>query len=400
MQSHRSSLPQSATETHTHLAHSLVRYLELTSPTDLAEYGLHSAAELVDFISRFVTNTFTLTSPSLTPIGIAVSPVVALINHSCEPNAVVVFPRTGGSDSQKNEPRIEVVALRQINKDEEILTAYIDTTLPMEKRQEALKATYNFQCHCRLCAEATGVDLREAMYCPKSCGGICPVPTEEDSFSRCIKCKSVVSSTDAVLDALRVGQEGLDKATVVQSRDPAKAIQLTTNLIPIITSAGLTPSSHPLLALTRLHQSLLISSLPANMTQEILDEIVITATKGTTGLSDILCEGHPVRAIALAELGKILAVDEPSPAPRPAGTYPPSGPPRLKLAYDTLLRARNELLIGFGKANDGGQVGWEVRENIVSLEKEIGVWSQGVRNVRNDTVTPRAIKSGDRKSVV
>jgi hypothetical protein len=94
--------------------------------------------------------------------------------------------------------------------------------------------------------------------------------------------------------------------------------------------------------------------------------------------------------MALAELGKALAVDEPAPkenvsAAAMSSTFPPSGPPRLKLAYETLVRARSELLIGFGKANDGGQVGQEIRESIVSLEKEIGVWSQGVRNVIQDT---------------
>lgn len=168
--------------------------------------------------------------------------------------------------------------------------------------------------------------------------------------------------------------------------DPVKAIQLTTNLVPILTSAGFTPSSHPLLALTRLHQSLLISSLPSNLTQDVLDETIRTATKVTEGLSHILCEGHPVRGIALAELGKILAMDEPTPRTgKPAApTFPPSGPPRLKLAYDTLLRARGELLIGFGKENEGGQVGQEIRQAIVSLEKEIGVWSQGIRNVIQD----------------
>ncbi|KAF7979261.1 hypothetical protein HWV62_42938 [Athelia sp. TMB] len=131
------------------------------------------------------------------------------------------------------------------------------------------------------------------------------------------------------------------------------------------------------------------------MTQENLDEIIRTVTKASTGLSNILCEGHPVRGLALAELGKILAVDEPAPKtdPRAAGVYPPSGPPRLKLAYDTLVKARGELLVGFGRANEGGQVGREVRETIVSLEKEIGVWSEGVRNVRRDTVAPRKVTS-------
>ena len=168
--------------------------------------------------------------------------------------------------------------------------------------------------------------------------------------------------------------------------DPAKSIQLTTNLTPILTSAGLTPSSHPLLALSRLHQSLLISSLPTPPTQESLDETIRAATRSSTGLSSILHYGHPVRGVALVELGKMLAVDEPQPrtGETQAVIYPPSGAPRLKLAYEMLVKARNELVVGFGIRNEGGEVGRLVRESIVSLEKELGVWRQGVRNVLED----------------
>lgn len=235
----------------------------------------------------------------------------------------------------------------------------------------------------------------------------------DDSFARCKQCKAVVKSTDAVLDALRVGQAALDKATALQftgvilefasslttkpysTADPAKARQLTTNLIPILTSTGLTPSAHPLLALTRLHQSLLISSLPLPLTQESLDEAVRAATQSTTGLSAVLQKGHPVRSVAITELGKLLAVDEPEPrqstsAVEAALIYPPTGPARLNLAFETLVRARDELLIGFGTVNGGGQVGKEVREIIVSLEKELGAWKQGVRNVLEDM--PRKLR--------
>jgi hypothetical protein len=45
--------------------------------------------------AQFQVNSFTLSTPSLTPIGVAVSPGIALCNHSCEPNAVVVFPKGG-----------------------------------------------------------------------------------------------------------------------------------------------------------------------------------------------------------------------------------------------------------------------------------------------------------------
>ena len=79
-------------------------------------------------------------------------------------------------------------------------------------------------------------------------------------------------------------------------------------------------------------------------------------------------------------------MDEPQPRTGEAQTaiYPPSGAPRLKLAYETLVRARNELIIGFGIWNEGGEVGRSVRESIVVLEKELGVWRQGVKNVLQD----------------
>ena len=38
----------------------------------------------------------------------------------------------------------------------------------------------------------------------------------ECSLVRCVKCKTPVKDTDAVLDAVRVGQEALDKATDLQ----------------------------------------------------------------------------------------------------------------------------------------------------------------------------------------
>ncbi|KAI9568086.1 hypothetical protein HD554DRAFT_2102896 [Boletus coccyginus] len=384
MQSHKVDPRQSASiEAHTHLAHSVVRYLGLTAPSGLEEYGIMSTGDLVNMISRFITNTFALTSPSLTPNGATVSPLVALTNHSCLPNAVVVFPRSG--KAKEKEPVMNIITLRDIEAGEEVLMAYIDTTLPKVQRQKTLVETYNFTCQCPLCMQTTAViDPREAVLCPKSCGGTCPFPNE-DTISRCLACKAAVADPHAVIDAIRIGQEALDKAIRLQSSDANKAKQLTTHMIPILVSAGLPPSSHPLLALLKFHQSLLLSLFSHQNSQDLLDESIRTAAKHVSGLSAVLDQGHPVRGIALAELGKLLAVDEPSPASLAQTTsFPPSGPTRLKIAYETLVRARNELLVGFGRENEGGEVGQEIRESIVALEKELGVWTTGVRNALED----------------
>lgn len=167
-----------------------------------------------------------------------------------------------------------------------------------------------------------------------------------------------------------------------------KAQQLTTNVIPILTSAKVLSSSHPLLALTRLHQSLLLATFPPNLTQDALDGLIRASSASVTGLSHVLPPGHPARALALAELGKLLAVDEPAPrnaAGSGVSTFPPSGPARLRLACDTLIRARDELAISFGERNGGGEIGREVREMVVRVERELAAWGQGIRNVIEDT---------------
>uniref|UniRef100_A0A8H8CFP6 SET domain-containing protein n=1 Tax=Psilocybe cubensis TaxID=181762 RepID=A0A8H8CFP6_PSICU len=372
MQSHRKSIskdPNSQdSQTYTQLAHAIVRFLGLESQEELAEYNLNNAGELVDLISRFTTNTFTVSTPALAPLGACVSPLVALINHSCDPNAVVVFPRA--TSRREDEPLMQVIALKHIAPDEEVLTAYIDTTLPREHRKKILNETYHFTCRCPLCAppppaaNSSALDMREAMWCPKKCGGMCPLPTEEKSLTRCNRCKTPVKDTDAVLDAVRVGQEALHKAEALQFTNPTKSIQLTTKLVPILVSVGLVPAAYPLLALCRLCASLLIShlspatsdveevlspelqssssssssSLPADPMnkrtdprtpeeqQEALDDAIRAATRASSGLSLILAEGLPVRGVALAELGKLLAVHEPCPAGVEPGSQGVSSP--------------------------------------------------------------------------
>ena len=173
------------------------------------------------------------------------------------------------------------------------------------------------------------------------------------------------------------------------------------------------------------------SKVTAEQAQEALDDAIRAATRASTGLAQILIDGHPMRGIALAELGKLLAVDEPKPThlteadslprqPHPppdlaASTsqsqsgpssfadgrtetpfivnphikspppYPPSGPARLKLAYDTLVRARQELIIGFGNGkNEGGEVGRQVRKLAVDVEKELSVWKEGIKTAMQD----------------
>lgn len=170
-------------------------------------------------------------------------------------------------------------------------------------------------------------------------------------------------------------------------------------MLGLFSASALPTTSHPYLALSRLHLSLLIASLGSN--PENLDEAIRTSARCVGAMMELLVEGHPARGVGLAELGKLLVVDEPatpenkalsdSPSSgKPSGSgqsgdgsaaiFPPKGEARLRLAHETLLRAMKELELGFGAG--GGEVGAEVQKVAREVDKEVNIWTRGIRNAR------------------
>lgn len=395
MQSHRNDHSESMVESHVHLAHALVKFMGIEGPQDLNSYKINSIGELVDLISKFASNSFTLTTPALSPIGVAVCPAAALINHSCDPNVAVVFPR---SASTTEEPVLNVVAIQDIPTGSELYTSYIDVTLPTSQRRKELRETYNFSCSCSICSPPLPLeDLRERIWCPKKCGGSCPLPVSEQDVIKCSSCQGAVTNTGEIIDLVRVGNEALEKVTSLEVKDPPEALRLAQNMIHLLESR-LPNSAFPLLELIRKSQSLQISMLPEKPSQSQLDELIRTATMNVEGLCKILRFGHPLRALALTELGKLYAVDEPaSESERDMTDIVKNnntiedapqirGPARLRRAIQILQQAYSELCIAFGRKNNGGSVGADVRETLAGLEKELAVWNSGIRNALNDAL--------------
>ena len=79
-------------------------------------------------ITQFATNAFTLSTPALSAIGTAISPTAALINHSCDPNAVIVFPHPTPSSRTKDldEPILQVIAIKDIPAQTEVGYYFLD----------------------------------------------------------------------------------------------------------------------------------------------------------------------------------------------------------------------------------------------------------------------------------
>ncbi|KAL4783982.1 hypothetical protein BJX76DRAFT_357430 [Aspergillus varians] len=105
------------------------------SKTDMDEEMISAFGAKLDL------NAFNLTNSLYDRIGLYLHPYAALINHSCDYNAVVGF----------DGPELYIKAIRPIAKDEQILISYVDTTYPTRIRQKELRERYFFTCQCKKC---------------------------------------------------------------------------------------------------------------------------------------------------------------------------------------------------------------------------------------------------------
>ncbi|KAG5636026.1 hypothetical protein H0H81_009349 [Sphagnurus paluster] len=80
--------------------------------------------------------------------------VASYLNHSCTPNVTQTFSRKTLS--------MQVRALRNIKKDEELFMSYCDVGDPTAVRQKQLQS-YGFQCTCRVCSDPTTDALLEGI---------------------------------------------------------------------------------------------------------------------------------------------------------------------------------------------------------------------------------------------
>lgn len=88
-----------------------------------------------------LTNSLALIEPTLDPLGCCFDPLLSRVNHSCDPNAVVLM----------DGPKVFLRSVRPIATDEEILSTYVESSEPFRRRQSKLEQQYFFECKCPKC---------------------------------------------------------------------------------------------------------------------------------------------------------------------------------------------------------------------------------------------------------
>ncbi|KAG6965014.1 hypothetical protein JG687_00005659 [Phytophthora cactorum] len=75
--------------------------------------------------------------------GTALFPIICTMNHSCDPNCTVLYTKNGDG---------HVVAIRDIQKGEELCICYIDVDMDVQMREINLRE-YKFKCFCSRCVQ-------------------------------------------------------------------------------------------------------------------------------------------------------------------------------------------------------------------------------------------------------
>ncbi|GAA6009589.1 hypothetical protein JCM10207_004115 [Rhodosporidiobolus poonsookiae] len=374
LQSHRDDLLPEEQERFFQLSVALAQY---TGSQELLASAVGGSGKgMLDLCSRFTSNSFSLTSPAdVSNIGVAISPLTALFNHSCAPNAVVVFPSFPSPSKPKN---MAVVAIRDIEAGEEVLTSYVDLALPREERQKELKERYYFDCRCEACEAGAlegEVEPRAALVCSKqTCKALIPLPVRSEASSSasvsCSCCKSSAPYQDVypAIDAAKLAFADAEKA---QYSDPHLALRHLTNAIDTLTASlaptpPLAPSSHPLFSSLQL---LLTLQLHAGAFSLALP----TARQAWLGASTLYPPSHPVRAVLLSTLARLETIPP-----------PPDAGPAAEIAYwsDEAARARGiarlaqavrEAEGAFGKESAGGEMGRRLRALLRDQEEGVAM---------------------------
>ncbi|WFC99475.1 hypothetical protein MYAM1_002220 [Malassezia yamatoensis] len=380
LETHRNDMSQDQL---TDCAQTAVQLAHFLTAEKLPRYGIEHATDLLSLVCAYRINAFTLASPELDPIGVSVSVPMALCNHACVPNAVVVFPESG-------KRTMQLVAISPIEPGTEVLTSYVDLVETLPQRQSTLSQRYLFQCQCILCEHSSQpskrwTDPRNAGWCEQfNCPGWVTMPNwdqaqkgqDEVMTGPCNSCGqcSRLRAAGAIQDRWNSACTLL--ATMQAKLPDAKKKNSLSELLDWIQwLSTLVPPSNSLLW-SLMHLAHVIAIEEQKFAEATQLAFVLCAGMQARGGSWEPCTlyptGHPVRAVLLATLGKLLLHESEPCKPLLAriSRLPSDRQTQLVLSKQALIQALTESQTGFGHAARGGQVADGVREALQTLQHE------------------------------
>lgn len=143
----------------------------------LGEDKLPPKSDVLDIFGKILINSFNIMSDEYQSIGVGLYLGASVLDHSCEPNAVVIF---------KGKELI-VRTIAQVENVSDLRISYTNILETTTQRRQNLSEQYYFYCDCVKCQDEEKDALKSSLVC-KSCQFGC-VPA---SKGVCSKCKTSV----------------------------------------------------------------------------------------------------------------------------------------------------------------------------------------------------------------
>ncbi|EPS40877.1 hypothetical protein H072_5238 [Dactylellina haptotyla CBS 200.50] len=241
-----------------------------------------------DLYCKLLINSVTVTTQTFDPIGICLTYQAAMFNHSCDPNAIMLF----------DGRRLSVRSLKDIAKDTEITISYIDNLMTRKERKRELSSRYFFDCKCSLCSTKT--QPFEASSCHK-CSKL--VPYTSNSCPSCQEAVPEDDLTSAIAQAAAITEKR-------EKKNADKSVDTTLKYIKSLYATNLLPSTYP--PNPQLHQDLAMSYIDAGDWKSALLHLLTLYVRAYPVIYEK--PFHPVRVVRTFTLAMVLiqvAVDAP-----------------------------------------------------------------------------------------
>ncbi|EFO23026.1 MYND finger family protein [Loa loa] len=242
-----------------------------------------SNTEIFDIFCKILINALVITDSCLNRIGLAVYLGLSALDHSCKPDAFIIFSGAKAILRSLNENITEY--------NDNLHIPYCDLLDLRSARCEALQKQHNFVCNCDICQDFDLDRQKSSVRCTKCTDGFCPYsPDDDHTVKRCKVCHEIsVFNSDHVqklyqqLTAPRPAEKNLNEL-----------IDLYHELEEVFS-----PYNVPL---CKLAESIMISAL----NNEKYDEAVEYAEKTLLCYRTYYPKGHPSPSVRMFEYAKLL----------------------------------------------------------------------------------------------
>ncbi|CAG9857676.1 unnamed protein product [Phyllotreta striolata] len=147
--------------------------------------SLPNSAELMGIFGRMCVNSFSICNQEMQSLGTGMYLGASVIDHSCQPTAVVTFEGT----------TLQLRALEALPDLDwsKVFISYIDVMATKRERQRELEQTYYFLCRCGKCSGPEPNREMTGAACPEETCGNCIDSVNMRAGDQCTRCGAVIT---------------------------------------------------------------------------------------------------------------------------------------------------------------------------------------------------------------